>query len=59
MTTHSIQQRIFYYSHLLRFTSIHDIDDNSKMICTADRIKHVLYVLKELNIYYMSENTKI
>ncbi len=59
MTTHSIQQRIFYYSHLLRFTSIHDIDGNSKMICTADRMKHVLYVSRELNIYYMSENTKI
>jgi len=59
MTTHSIQQRIFYYSHLLRFISIHDIDGNSKMICTADRMKHVLYVSRELNIYYMPENTKI
>ncbi len=29
------------------------------MICTADRMKHVLYVLRELNIYYMSEITKI
>ncbi len=59
MTTHSIQQRIFYYLHLLRFISIHDIDDNSKMICIADRMKHVLYVSRELNIYYMFENTKI
>ncbi len=59
MTTHSIQQRTFYYSHLLRFTSIHDIDGNSKMICTADRMKHVLYASRELNIYYMPGNTKI
>ncbi len=59
MTIHSIQQRIFSYFYLLRFTSIHNIDGNSKMICTADRMKHVLYVLRELNIYYMSEITKI
>ena len=58
MTIHSIQQRTFYYSHLLRFTSIHDIDGNSKMICTADRMEHVLYVSRELNIYYMPGNTK-
>ena len=54
-----IQSRIFLYSHLLQFISIHNIDDNSKMIYTADRMKHVLYVLRELNIYYMSEITKI
>ena len=29
------------------------------MICTADRMKHVLYVSRELNIYYISEITKI
>ncbi len=59
MTTHLILQRIFYYLHFLQFISIHNIDNNSKMICTADRIKHVLYILKELNIYYMFENMKI
>jgi len=59
MATHPIQQRTFYYSHLLRFTSIHDIDGNSKMICTADRMKHVLYASRGLNIYYMPGNTKI
>ncbi len=29
------------------------------MICTADRIKHILYISRELNIYYTSEITKI
>ncbi len=47
MTIHSIQQRIFYYLYLLRFISIHDIDDNSKMICTEDRMKRILYVSRQ------------
>ena len=59
MITHLIQQWIFYYLHLLQFIFIHDINNNSKMICIADRMKHVLYVLRELNIYYMFENMKI
>ncbi len=47
MATHSIQQRTFFYSHLLRFSSIHNIDGNSKMICTADRMKHILYASRK------------
>ncbi len=47
MTTHSIQSRIFFYSHFLWFISIHDIDDNSKMICTENRMKRILYVSRQ------------
>ncbi len=47
MTTYSIQSRIFFYLHLLRFISIHDIDDNSKMICTENRMKRILYVSRQ------------
>ncbi len=47
MTIHSIQSRIFFYLHLLRFISIHDIDDNSKMICTENRMKRILYVSRQ------------
>ncbi len=47
MATHPIQSRTFFYSHLLRFISIHDIDDNSKMICTGDRMERILYASRQ------------